>query len=51
MSAYKWTKAVFIEVKIGKSGGRNESQHDTQDEYSELKKIMIHKENGNLILI
>lgn len=52
MAAYKLTETVFIEVKRGKSGGRNESQHDTQDEYAELKKkIMICKENGNLIFI
>lgn len=38
MAAYKLTETVFIEVKRGKSGGRNESQHDTQDEYAELKK-------------
>lgn len=50
MGAYKWTNTVFTEVKRGKSGGRNESQNDTQDEYAELKK-MIHKENGNLISI
>lgn len=42
---------MFIEVKRGKTGGRNES-HDTQDEYAELKKkIMTHEENGNLNLI
>lgn len=29
---------MFTEVKRRKSGGRNESQHDTQDEYPELKK-------------
>lgn len=51
MAAYKWTKTVFIAVKRGKSGGRNESQYDKQNEYAELKKTMIHKENGNLTLI
>lgn len=42
---------MFIEVKRGKSSGRNET-HDTQDEYAELKKKKkTHKENGNLNLI